>query len=128
MTSVTKLHQNMILRVIITYPARTVDACKEMTRSMEHATHRPPARLRLPPMTACASSLELPANSKLGGGANYMTASSIRKRTKTVPCDGTNALIILVHIFSGLSSKKKAESRGKNGASNAEHECNVVHG
>ena len=75
MTNVIMLHQNMILRVIMTYPARTVDACKEMMRRIEHATHRPPARLRLPPITACASSFELPANSKLLWDAKYKTTS-----------------------------------------------------
>jgi hypothetical protein len=116
----------MILRVIMTYPARTVDACKEMMRRMEHATHRPPARLRLPPITACASSFELPANPQLLFHAKSKTASQIQQRTKTVPSYGTNALIILVHVFSGLASEKKAECRGKNGASNAEHQRNVI--
>ncbi len=63
MTNVIELHQNMIRRVIMTYPARTVDACNEIMRSMEHAMHRPPARLRLPPIAAWASSFELPVNS-----------------------------------------------------------------
>ena len=56
------------------------------------------------------------------------TDTKIRGRTKTVPGDGTNAFIILIHVLRGLSGEKKAECRGKYGASNAEHEHDIIDG
>jgi len=48
------------------------------------------------------------------------------ERTKAVTRDGTDALVVLVDVFSGLVSKKKAEGRCKDSASDAEHEQNVI--